>query len=380
LVAYAIGQFIWGIAGDRAGPRKIILIGLMGSVVAAIAMGASSLTILLGVFFCLQGLFQSTGWAPLVKNVGNFFSQHERGVVLGFWTTNYALGGMVASLFAGYWGDLLGWRYAFFIPAATLLLVWIVFLIFQRNRPEDVGLPTIEAFRGESEALLKEDERSQDEPEGSWHTIREVLTNRNVLLLSAVYFLIKPTRYAILFWGPKYINEKLGTGMAESGLISGMFELAGILSVVLGGYVSDRFFGSRRMPVSVMSLLVLGVVVFLLDDLPATPLFLGAGLLAIGFFLFAPDGMVSGVAAVDFGTKKGASTAAGLINGFGSIGAIAGGTIPGLFVEYWGWKGVFTFLAVMVFAAGLVLLPKWNALPPTATPVEGERELEVEHA
>jgi len=37
-----------------------------------------------------------------------------------------------------------------------------------------------------------------------------------VLLLGAVYFCFKPARYAILFWGPRYINDKLGTGMAES--------------------------------------------------------------------------------------------------------------------------------------------------------------------
>ena len=39
LSAYAIGQFLWGIYGDRFGTRKIVLTGMLLSVVAAVAMG-----------------------------------------------------------------------------------------------------------------------------------------------------------------------------------------------------------------------------------------------------------------------------------------------------------------------------------------------------
>ena len=113
-------------------------------------------------------------------------------------------------------------------------------------------------------------------------------------------------------------------------------------------------------------LLLLAVVVFLMDKLPATKLLLGSALFLVGLLLFAPDSLVSGTAAVDFGTKRGASTAAGLINGCGSVGAIIGGTIPGFFHSHWGWGGVFTFLAATLLISGCLLLPKWNALPPPA--------------
>ena len=36
----------------------------------------------------------------------------------------------------------------------------------------------------------------------------------------------------------------------------------------------------------------------------------------------SPDSIVSGTAAADFGTSKGASTASGIVNGMGSVGAI----------------------------------------------------------
>ncbi len=90
--AYAAGQFAWGMCGDRFGTRRVILYGMMASVLTAIFMGASSLVIMLGILFCFQGVCQSTGWAPLTKNIGNFFAQKERGRMMGFWckTTRWA--------------------------------------------------------------------------------------------------------------------------------------------------------------------------------------------------------------------------------------------------------------------------------------------------
>jgi OPA family sugar phosphate sensor protein UhpC-like MFS transporter len=212
---------------------------MLGSVLAAVAMGASSAAIGIGVFFCIQGICQSSGWAPLTKNIGCFFSQRERGTIMGMWCTNYAVGGLVASVYAGYFGSTLGWRYAFFVPAGTLFVILVLFLLFQRNRPEDVGLPPIEEYHGEKIATLKSNEMAVAQPEGSWKVILEVLTNPMVLLLSAVYFFMKPARYAILFWGPIYLNEKLGTNMVQSGALSGLFELPPISARRWSGY-SDR--------------------------------------------------------------------------------------------------------------------------------------------
>jgi OPA family sugar phosphate sensor protein UhpC-like MFS transporter len=367
LAAYAIGQFLWGMAADRFGTRNVVRIGMLASVLAAVAMGLSSVAVAFGVLFFIQGLAQSTGWAPLSKNLSSFFSRRERGTVMGLWSTNYALGGLAASIFAGYVGQHFGWRHAFLLPAAALFLVWLLFLVFQRNRPEDVGLPSIEAYHGEQPDVPASGVAVAEVKIGSWKVILEVLRNPMVLLLGTVYFCFKPARYAILFWGPKYINDKLGTGMAESGFISAMFELAGPFSVILAGLISDRIFGTRRMPVSILCLLLLGLLLYFLDDLPTSRWMLAGSLFLIGLLTYGPDSLISGTAAVDFGTKRGAATASGLINGCGSVGAVVGGTIPGFFQQHWGWHGVFTLLAGAVILAALLLLPKWNALPPSAS-------------
>ena len=55
---------------------------------------------------------------------------------------------------------------------------------------------------------------------------------------------------------------------------------------------------------------------------------LGLGLFAValallGFSLYGPDALMTGAAAQDIGTRRGATLAAGIINGMGSIGSIA---------------------------------------------------------
>jgi len=370
--AYAAGQFVWGMCGDRFGTRRVVLCGMMASVLTGAVMGASSWVVLMGVLFCFQGVCQSTGWAPLSKNICNFFSQGERGRIMGFWATNYAIGGVIASALAGLaieWGG--SWRYAFWVPAGVLLCIWGLFVRWQRNRPEDVGLPPIEDYKGEARAVLTGDSKEAEAAEGTWRLIWQVMRNRMVLLLAGVYFFMKPTRYLILFWSPLYVNQKLGTGAAESGVLGSLFELAGPLGVLAGGFLSDKVFATRRMPAAIISLFVVAAVLFVFNGLPATAWSMGLGFLFIGFFLYMPDSLVSATAAIDFGTRQGASTASGMINGFGSIGAMIGVALPGILEGWLGegadiWPYVFPILGSTLIVAAVLLLPQWNTLPATA--------------
>lgn len=368
-VAYALGNFVWGMCADKFGTRRVVMTGLFFSVVAAVAMGLSSIAILMGVLFFIQGLCQSTGWAPLTKNVSYWFSRKERGRTYGFWATNYAVGGAVAGFFAGYMAlTFSSWRFAFFGPAAVLAVIWVLFLILQKNRPEDIGLPPIEEYHGKPQDVLNSHEKPQDEPEGSWKAISKVLKNPMIIRLAVVYFLLKPVRYAILFWGPVMIYERLGTNIAQSAGISVIFEIAGPLGVIFAGYASDKWFQSRRIPVIVTGFFLLSAVLFLFNSLTSGggKLMMGVLLFAIGFLLYGPDALISATCAVDFGTKKGASSAAGLINGLGSTGQILGMSLPGVISARYGWGCLFGFFGASILIAALLLLPKWNAVPASA--------------
>jgi OPA family glycerol-3-phosphate transporter-like MFS transporter len=347
------------------------LVGMLASVITAVAMGCASTAFWMGVLFAVQGLCQSSGWAPLSKNLGEFFSQRERGSIMGFWCTNYALGGFLASVLAGYAAQQFGWRFAFFVPAGVLFVIWVLFFLFQRNRPEDVGLPPIEQYHGEEETVIDPGDTPEAEPEGSWSVVAGVLRNRMVWLLAAVYFLVKPTRYLLLYWSPVYVNELLGTGTASSGFLGSMFDLAGPLGTLAGGFISDRFFKSKRIPICVISLFCLAVFMAAFRYLPATRLAVGSGMFLIGFLIYIPDSLIAGAASIDFGTKKGASTASGLVNGLGSMGQIVGVTLPGWAGQVLKqgqniWNPIFLWLGIALGIAGLLLMPQWNRVPPTA--------------
>jgi OPA family glycerol-3-phosphate transporter-like MFS transporter len=366
---YALGQFFWGTLGDRYGTRRVILFGMMASIVTAAIMGTLSTAFWMGVMFAAQGMWQASGWAPLGKNMGEFFSQRERGSVMGFWCTSYALGGFIASIIAGYAAKSYGWRYAFFVPAGLLMGIWVLFLLFQRNRPEDLGLPSIEQYHGESEAVIDVKEKPTEENEETWQVVSAVLRNRMVWYLGAVYFLVKPTRYLLLFWSPVYIAERMGTDTLQSGWLSSMFDLAGPIGTLVGGIMSDKVFQSKRMPVSVLALFCLAALMLVFPFIPLSRLGMGTGMFAMGFLVFIPDSLISGTAAIDFGTKKGASTANGLINGMGSVGQMLGVLLPGWVESMLGkgqniWTAIFVGLGISLALGGLMLAPQWNRLPP----------------
>ena len=91
----------------------------------------------------------------------------------------------------------------------------------------------------------------------------------------------------------------------------------------------------------------------------------------MGFLVYIPDSLIAGAAAIDFGTKKGASTANGLINGMGSLGQMLGVLLPGWVESILGkgqnvWPPTFVGLGIALALGGLMLAPLWNRLPQKA--------------
>ncbi|GAA2643128.1 MFS transporter [Streptomyces lunalinharesii] len=365
LAAYAVGQFLWGMWADRFGPRVVVTVGMLGAIAAACTMGVSSALLVFGGAMVVQGLAQSAGWAPLCKNMGNFFPVRTRGRVLGLWSTNYAFGGLAAPPFLAWWAYrvLDSWHAAFLVGAATLAVVLVVFLLFQRDVPPDAPAgagPTAAARATPTAAASTAVRRAPFAP------YRAALKDRMVLTLGAAYFLLKPARYAILLWGPVLVSDRLpAVGKVGATVIPISFGAAGVLAPMLIGWLSDTVFRSRRVPPCVLALAVLTGALALFMPLTATgsAVVMMAVLAVIGLAAYAADAMISCVAAVDFGSAGGAGTAAGLVNGCGSIGAVLGGLLPGFLPG----TALFHGFAGAALLAGLLLLPHWNRRPATAS-------------
>jgi sugar phosphate permease len=75
-----------------------------------------------------------------------------------------------------------------------------------------------------------------------------------------------------------------------------------------------------------------------------------------GFMLYGPDSLISGVGAIDVGSKRGALAAAGIINGTGSIGPIFQEEIIGWLYETFNHDLVPVFILLVSVATLTALL------------------------
>lgn len=351
LAGYAAGQFIWGHFADRYGPRVVVLGGMLLSVLATTIFGLTTALFLFIPLMIVQGLAQSTGWAPLCKNVSAFFPKRVHGRLLGAWSTNYAFGGLVAAPFAGWVAYSLvhSWRAAFFAGAAVLLLVMVLVVLFQRNSPDGSAAENTE----------------KPEHVGVIAMFRAAFADRMVLTIGLCYFFVKPARYAILLWGPVLVTQSVpGVSAVTAVFVPVAFGIAGVIAPILIGYASDKAFQARRVPPCVLSLAGLVVVLALTSGVAASGsvVLITLGLALIGLTAYGADAMLSSVAAVDFGTSKHAAGATGFVNGCGSIGAILGGLLPG----YLSTGGLFYTFAGTALIAALLLAPHWNRRPQAA--------------
>ncbi|WP_405852219.1 MFS transporter [Streptomyces sp. NBC_00090] len=363
LALYAVGQFLWGAYADRFGPRIVVIGGMTAAIAASLALGVGSSLLVFALAMGIQGLAQATGWAPLCKNMVSFFPVPERGRVMGLWCSSYAFGGLAAPPFLGWWAYSVfdSWHAAFIAGAAAMSFTLVLFVVFQRNAPADVGLPAID---DDTAKFPRNDGRAARD---TFALYRKALRDRMVMTLAVAYFLLKPARYALLLWGPVIVSRRLPeVGMAGATFIPVSVAVAGVIAPMVIGWLSDKVFDSRRIPPLVLSLGLLVVVLVLFMPLTATGSVwvMIAVLAVIGLALYAADAMIVGVAAVDFGNAAGAGTSTGVINGFGSVGAILGGLLPGFLST----TPLFYTFAAAACIAGLVLLPHWNRRPQVVAP------------
>jgi len=320
LIAYAIGQFLASAMGTRLGPRKNVLIGMVVSIAVTVAMGVTlSLPVMAGLML-VNGLAQATGWSGNVGTMAAWFHRHERGKVMGAWSTNFTIGSLLAG-FACAWvlgmhaeGEASPWRWTFYMGAMVLAVIALNFYLFQRNKPEDIGLAPID------DPVTPEDESKQADPPGLGLS-RTAWTN--LLLVGGFYFFVKFIRYAVWSWSAYFLGKNYGMSDDDAARYSILFDVLGIGGVFATGWISDRYFASRRAGISLVFMLGMMVATALLiafGDKSATSFAVLLG--AVGFTLYGPDALLSGAGAIDIGGRKAAVFSVAVISGFGSLGPI----------------------------------------------------------
>lgn len=350
---YTLGQFLTGPLADRFGARKVVSAGLLLAAAANVGMGLAPWYGALFVLGMLNGLGQSAGWPGLVKMMGAWFRPAERGVVMAWWTTNYVLGGFLATVLAAWLlrNPVPGFESAlarvFILPVLLLAVIAVAFAVFARNRPEDAA----EAEVPESVPAAR--------------AVREALRRPVVWVTGAAAFLLKVMRYSFLYWLPLYMVEKMRYAEDEAGYASAVFELVGFAGALMAGYASDKLFGARRFPVACLMLVGLAAACVVHPMLAAAGWWGNvAGIALIGMMLYGPDTLMQGAASQDAGTPASGATAAGLICGIASAGQLVSPYVTAALATHLGWDALFHFFVVVSLAAAALTAVYWRYRPP----------------
>ena len=349
-IAYGLSKFLMGSVSDRSNPRYFLPLGLLLSCgILSICGFVKAVYTSLFVVVALQtlnGWVQGMGWPPCGKSMVHWFSIRERGLTVSVWNVAHNLGGaLVANLALA--GVILfrDWGAKFYFNAFVAASVAFVVYFLMRDTPQSCGLPPIEEYRND----YPPEYSAAHERTFSFREIflGNVLNNKYLWAIAVANAFVYFVRYGVVNWIPTYLETAKGFSFRESSMGWALYEYAAIPGTIVCGWMSDRIFGGRRAPATIlfMALTLVALVVYWLNL--EGPLWIDyAALIGIGFLIYGPI-MIIGLHALDLVPKKAAGTAAGFTGFFGyAFGSAVAGTGVGWIADRWDWTGVFLTMVV----------------------------------
>lgn len=373
-VVYGVSFLINGPLADRWGGRRTILIAAAGSALMNLAMGVvlyngdtENLVPIFTVLFGANMYFQSFGAVSIVKVNAHWFHVRERGVLGGVFGILISLG----IYFAFDWNKMIlnaagtdldpTTHWIFFVPSALLLTFFFVSLFLVFDTPSKVGFKDFDVADASS--------GDDSAPMTAVQVFGKMLRNPVIMTIAVIEFCSGFLRQAIMSWGNKFLNE---TGQGDGFVADNwgmLLCIAGITGGVFAGTISDHVFGSRRGPVATVlyaGMLVGALVMVFVLELSV----LGWLVILMSMCIIGVHGMLSGTASMDFGGKKNAGAAVGLIDGFVYLGVAVQSKLLGELLPEGdeaanpaNWSD-WPIAMVPVSLIGLLLAVKiWNAKP-----------------
>lgn len=370
-VVYGISFIVNGPLTDYWGGRKSILISAMGAAVANIAMGIAAYVrgfedpeFVFSVLYGANMYFQSFGAVAIVKVNSAWFHVRERGMIGSVFGILISLG----LYFAFDWGfaivnSMNPW-WLFFIPAATLLTFWMIELFLVRDHPSDAGhkdFNTGDASSGDTGPRLP-----------ATQVFRMMFMNRIIVIIMLIEFCSGFLRNAIMHWGRDFLK---GAGLKETYVYMNwgmLLCVAGILGGMFAGVISDRIFQSRRGPVTAILYALMLAGGLCMMPLMTWPWTIGWAVIFMSMCIIGVHGMLSGTASMDFGGKKNAGVAVGIIDGCVYLGTGLQSIVLGYLLPEKGtpaaadianWR-VWPIVMIPFALGGLLLATRvWNAKP-----------------
>ncbi len=367
-LTYGVSKFINGFGGDRTNPRYFMALGLILSAGMNVLFGLSSAILFFFLFWILNSWFQGFGWAPCSKTLVNWFSARERGVKFSIVNTACTIGAASVIMMNGLLVKSFGWRSCFFVPAAIATVVSLFVLWRLRDRPQSLGLPPVEEYRGEEADL-------GDTEHGKGASYKEVVAkyifkNPWMWIVCLANFFVYAIRYTVMDWGPTFLMEDKGVDIVEaSGIVSG-FEISGMVGMLVGGWALDKVFKGYGGRLLSIYMLLCALFIFLFLKLPVQYVSIfgnkvmlnGMLLWGVGFAVYGPQCLIA-VLAVNMVPKQAGAAAVGLTGLIGYMSYVISGWGMGKFVDNHGWEAGLFSLVIFALIGVFLFLLLWNNNP-----------------
>jgi FSR family fosmidomycin resistance protein-like MFS transporter len=284
LLAFIVQPSV-GYLADRYSNRYFILIGVLMPIVfiplSGITTGFWTLLAVVAL-----GSIGSSMFHPSVTGLVPVYAGRQTGFAMSVFNTGGTFAFGVGPLFVTWYAGRFGLNALPFTMVFGLLVAWYLYWIVPV--PQSEGLRRLGFFGAIKESL------------GSvWKTVVSIWV---VMVIRAI------TGQAFLTFMPVYYVEK-GFSVFSAGAIFSFFTVAGTVSGLLAGHISDRI-GFK--PIFIFSFLLMSPVLILFLNLPGHWVYLGA-VMAGGIVLAT---MPLGVAMAQILAPKGRSMVASLMMGF----------------------------------------------------------------
>jgi OPA family phosphoglycerate-like MFS transporter len=349
LIAYGISKGVMSSLADKANPKVFMACGLVLCAIVNVGLGFSSAFWIFAALVVFNGLFQGMGVGPSFITIANWFPRRERGRVGAFWNISHNIGGGVVAPIVGVAFAVLGsehWQSAsYIVPAGVAVLFALVVLWLGKGSPRNEGLPALEQMMPEETVRVKAGVQEQAPENMSAFQIfcTYVLRNKNAWYVSLVDVFVYMVRFGMISWLPIYLLTEKHFSKQEMSIAFLFFEWAAIPSTLLAGWLSDKLFKGRRMPLAMICMVMIFICLigyWKSDSLLMVTIFAAI----VGCLIYVPQFLAS-VQTMEIVPSFAVGSAVGL-RGFMSyiFGATLGTSLFGVMVDQMGWHGGFYLL------------------------------------
>ena len=239
-IAYAVGQLINGMIGDKIKAKWMISIGLFGAGIANVAFVRVTPTPTLAIaVYALAGFALSMIYGPMTKLVAeNTEPLHATRCSLG-----YTFASFFGSPSAGFLATFFEWGTVFDISSIILIVMAVTVIV------------SFSALEGRG--VIK---YGQYKPEARGAQSIKALLEHSFIKFSFISILTGVVRTSVVFWMPTYFNQHLGYTPEESTAIFTVATLFISLSSFIAIFIYERL--GCNMNLSVLLFFIASVVFF----------------------------------------------------------------------------------------------------------------------